>query len=87
MNWSTANAYCANKGTGWRLPTRYELECMCTNEQAFPAVSSCARIGAVRTTAEAAITSRTSVVVASGTATTTMRASTPLLSALSSRRF
>jgi hypothetical protein len=29
MNWSDANTYCQNQGTGWRLPTSTELNCMC----------------------------------------------------------
>jgi hypothetical protein len=36
MNWATANTYCQNKGTGWRLPTRPELECMWRNKQYLP---------------------------------------------------
>jgi hypothetical protein len=29
-NWSTANSHCKNKGDGWRLPTKSEMECMST---------------------------------------------------------
>jgi hypothetical protein len=32
MNWSTANSYCAGKGSGWHLPTRFELQCVCNNK-------------------------------------------------------
>jgi hypothetical protein len=36
MNWSTANTYCQNKGTGWHLPTATELDCICTNKNSLP---------------------------------------------------
>jgi hypothetical protein len=36
MDWSTANTVCANRGAGWRLPTRYELECICANRSTVP---------------------------------------------------
>ena len=33
-NWSTANSYCTSRGA--RLPTRTELECMCSNKANLP---------------------------------------------------
>jgi hypothetical protein len=36
MIWEEAYAYCADKGTGWRLPTIYELECICLNKDNPP---------------------------------------------------
>ncbi|MDR0667498.1 MAG: hypothetical protein LBF90_02635 [Prevotellaceae bacterium] len=36
MTWRAANSFCASKGTGWRLPTLYELECMCANKESLP---------------------------------------------------
>jgi hypothetical protein len=36
MTWSTANSYCIDKGTGWRLPSLTELECMCSNKSSLP---------------------------------------------------
>jgi hypothetical protein len=36
MSWSTANTFCQNKGTGWRLPTVSELQCMCSSKSSLP---------------------------------------------------
>jgi hypothetical protein len=38
MNWSAANSLCNNKdgGSGWRLPTVSELQCMCENKESLP---------------------------------------------------
>jgi hypothetical protein len=36
MDWSTANTFCQNKSTGWRLPTLTELKCMCQNGSGLP---------------------------------------------------
>jgi hypothetical protein len=36
LSWSEADSYCKNKGTGWRLPTLSELECMCKNVSELP---------------------------------------------------
>jgi hypothetical protein len=36
MNRKTANTYCYNKGTGWRLPTLTEITCMCQNKTTLP---------------------------------------------------
>jgi hypothetical protein len=36
MNWSTADTFCRAKGTGWRLPTRTELQCMCSSKESLP---------------------------------------------------
>ncbi|MDR0582064.1 MAG: hypothetical protein LBG31_03770 [Prevotellaceae bacterium] len=34
--WSIANTTCQNKGTGWRLPTLPELQCMCAAKNNLP---------------------------------------------------
>jgi hypothetical protein len=36
MDFWTGKFYCENKGTGWRLPTKDELICMCNNRDALP---------------------------------------------------
>jgi hypothetical protein len=38
MHWSPADDLCRNKdgGSGWRLPSRDELECMCNNKESLP---------------------------------------------------
>jgi hypothetical protein len=38
MDWFEARNLCNNKdgGSGWRLPDRYELECMCVNKESLP---------------------------------------------------
>jgi hypothetical protein len=36
MNWSSATATCAGKGEEWRLPTIYELMCMCPLRSTLP---------------------------------------------------
>jgi hypothetical protein len=40
MNWDSAKTTCSNKGSGWRLPKREELECMCANKATLPGGSN-----------------------------------------------
>jgi hypothetical protein len=35
-NWNSANGFCQNKGSGWRLPSREELLCMCSKKSSLP---------------------------------------------------
>jgi hypothetical protein len=36
VNWYDANTICANKGSGWRLPSYSELLCLCANKDSVP---------------------------------------------------
>jgi hypothetical protein len=36
MNWNEADAYCKGIDSGWRLPTKDELECICNSKGSLP---------------------------------------------------
>jgi uncharacterized protein (TIGR02145 family) len=40
MNWNEADAYCKGIDSGWRLPSRDELICICNNKGSLPGGSS-----------------------------------------------
>jgi hypothetical protein len=36
MGWANAKALCERKGSGWRMPAKEELECLCENRESLP---------------------------------------------------